>query len=52
MCINALPSRLDTISGAVVVAIVFIERSQRRLIQYPKRQMGNRMLQGTPRICP
>jgi preprotein translocase subunit SecY len=32
---------------AVVAAIVFIERSQRRLlIQYPKRQMGNRMLQG------
>jgi preprotein translocase subunit SecY len=32
---------------AVVAAIVFIERSQRRLlIQYPKRQMGNRMFQG------
>jgi preprotein translocase subunit SecY len=32
---------------SVVAAIVFIERSQRRLlIQYPKRQMGNRMFQG------
>ncbi len=31
----------------VVAAIVFIERAQRRLlIQYPKRQMGNRMFQG------
>ncbi len=31
----------------VVAAIVFIERAQRRLlIQYPKRQMGNRMIQG------
>jgi preprotein translocase subunit SecY len=32
---------------ATVAAIVFIERAQRRLlIQYPKRQMGNRMFQG------
>jgi preprotein translocase subunit SecY len=32
---------------AVVAAIVYIERAQRRiLIQYPKRQMGNRMTQG------
>jgi preprotein translocase subunit SecY len=31
----------------VVAAIVFIERAQRRLlIQYPKRQVGNRMFQG------
>jgi preprotein translocase subunit SecY len=31
----------------VVAGIVFIERAQRRLlIQYPKRQMGNRMMQG------
>jgi preprotein translocase subunit SecY len=31
----------------VVGAIVFIERAQRRLlVQYPKRQMGNRMFQG------
>ncbi len=32
---------------ATVAAIVFIERAQRRLlVQYPKRQMGNRMFQG------
>jgi len=32
---------------AVVGAIVFIERAQRRLlVQYPKRQMGNRIFQG------
>ena len=32
---------------AVVAFIVFMERAQRRLIvQYPKRQMGNRMFQG------
>jgi preprotein translocase subunit SecY len=32
---------------AVVGAIVFMERAQRRLlIQYPKRQVGNRMFQG------
>ena len=32
---------------AVVGAIVFVERAQRRLlVQYPKRQMGNRMFQG------
>jgi preprotein translocase subunit SecY len=32
---------------AVVAAVVFIERAQRRLlIQYPKRQTGNRMAQG------
>jgi preprotein translocase subunit SecY len=32
---------------AVVAAIVFMERAQRRLlVQYPKRQTGNRMFQG------
>ena len=32
---------------AVIAFIVFIERSQRRIqIQYPKRQMGNRMMGG------
>ncbi|MEX0921802.1 MAG: preprotein translocase subunit SecY [Rhodovibrionaceae bacterium] len=32
---------------AVITFIVFIERAQRRLVvQYPKRQMGNRMLGG------
>ncbi|MCO6186376.1 preprotein translocase subunit SecY [Rhizobium sp. L1K21] len=32
---------------AVIALIVFVERAQRRLlIQYPKRQVGNRMFQG------
>jgi len=32
---------------ALIAAIVFVERAQRRiLIQYPKRQVGNRMFQG------
>jgi preprotein translocase subunit SecY len=32
---------------AVIATIVYMERAQRRLlIQYPKRQVGNRMLQG------
>ncbi|MEL6203290.1 MAG: preprotein translocase subunit SecY [Pseudomonadota bacterium] len=35
------------IAIAVIAFIVFMERSQRRLlIQYPKRQVGNRMFQG------
>ena len=38
---------LLTLMLAVVAAVVFIERAQRRLlIQYPKRQMGNKMFQG------
>ncbi len=38
---------LSVLMLAVVAAIVFIERAQRRLlVQYPKRQMGNRMFQG------
>ena len=37
----------------VVAAIVFIERSQRRLlIQYPKRQVGNRMFRGDASYLP
>ena len=37
----------------VVMFIVFIERSQRRLlIQYPKRQMGNRMFGGDTSFLP
>ncbi len=37
---------------AVVTFIVFMERAQRRLlIQYPKRQVGNQMFEGSPRIC-
>ncbi|WP_275531799.1 preprotein translocase subunit SecY, partial [Brachyspira hyodysenteriae] len=32
---------------AVIALIVFVERAQRRLlIQYPKRQMGNKMFEG------
>jgi preprotein translocase subunit SecY len=39
--------------AAVTVAIVFIERSQRRLlVQYPKRQMGNRMFGGDTSFLP
>ena len=38
---------------AVVLAIVFMERSQRRiLIVYPKRQQGNRMLGGETSFLP
>ena len=32
---------------AVIAFIVFVERAQRRLlIQYPKRQVGNKMFEG------
>lgn len=35
------------ITIATIAVIVFVERAQRRLVvQYPKRQMGNRMFQG------
>ncbi|MBB4301591.1 preprotein translocase subunit SecY [Rhodobium orientis] len=35
------------LSVAVIAIIVFIERAQRRLlIQYPKRQVGNKMMEG------
>jgi len=38
---------------AVVLAIVFVERSQRRLlVQYPKRQVGNRMFGGETSFLP
>jgi len=38
---------------AVVFAIVFMERSQRRLlVQYPKRQQGNRMFGGDTSFLP
>src|SRR5690606_24190600 len=38
---------------AVVIAIVFMERSQRRLlVQYPKRQQGNRMFGGDTSFLP
>ena len=35
------------IAVASIAAIVFVERAQRRIpVQYPKRQMGNRMFGG------
>ena len=38
---------MPVISLVVIAAIVFFERAQRRLlIQYPKRQVGNKMFQG------
>lgn len=37
----------------VIALIVFMERAQRRLlIQYPKRQMGNRMFEGNTSFLP
>ena len=39
--------------SAVIVFIVFMERSQRRLlVQYPKRQVGNRMFGGETSFLP
>jgi preprotein translocase subunit SecY len=48
---GALPTALILtviiVAIAVIALIVFVERAQRRLlIQYPKRQVGNRMFQG------
>ena len=45
---TAAHPRASLILAVVVIAfIVFVERAQRRLlIQYPKRQVGNRMFQG------
>jgi preprotein translocase subunit SecY len=41
------------IAVVVVLAIVFVERSQRRLlVQYPKRQVGNRMFGGETSFLP
>jgi len=41
------------IAIAVIFAIVFMERSQRRLlVQYPKRQQGNRMVGGDTSFLP
>lgn len=41
------------LSVVVIAAIVFMERAQRRLlIQYPKRQMGNRMFEGNTSFLP
>ncbi|MEM8813597.1 MAG: preprotein translocase subunit SecY [Pseudomonadota bacterium] len=49
------PLILGVIALAIVVIafIVFVERAQRRLlIQYPKRQMGNRMFEGNSSHLP
>jgi preprotein translocase subunit SecY len=38
---------LFVLFGVVIAAVVFMERAQRRLlVQYPKRQVGNKMFQG------
>jgi len=44
---------LGIVMLAVIVFVVFIERSQRRLVvQYPKRQQGNRMFMGESSFLP
>jgi preprotein translocase subunit SecY len=44
---------ISALAIAVVLAIVFVERSQRRLlVQYPKRQVGNRMFGGETSFLP
>ncbi|HET7716970.1 MAG TPA: preprotein translocase subunit SecY [Bauldia sp.] len=44
---TALILFIGVMAIAVIAVIVFVERAQRRLlIQYPKRQVGNRMFQG------
>jgi len=44
---------IGILAAAVTAAIVFIERSQRRLlVQYPKRQVGNRMFGGDTSFLP
>lgn len=51
---NYLPLFLVVFGGiAAILAIVFIERSQRRLlVHYPKRQQGNRMIGGESSFMP
>ena len=44
---------VGVLAVAVIFAIVFIERSQRRLlVHYPKRQQGNRMIGGDTSFIP
>ncbi|MGE0046155.1 MAG: preprotein translocase subunit SecY, partial [Hyphomonadaceae bacterium] len=44
---------IGVVLAAVTVFIVFMERSQRRLVvQYPKRQVGNRMFMGESSFLP
>jgi preprotein translocase subunit SecY len=48
-----VPFALALMAVVVVGAIVFMERSQRRLlVQYPKRQVGNRMTGGESSFLP
>jgi preprotein translocase subunit SecY len=48
-----LPFLVGGLVCGVVVFVVFIERSQRRLlVQYPKRQVGNRMFGGQQSFLP
>ncbi|MCY1647263.1 preprotein translocase subunit SecY [Caulobacter sp. SL161] len=51
---NYMPLFLVVFGGiAAILAIVFIERSQRRLlVHYPKRQQGNRMIGGESSFMP
>ncbi|MCA0358795.1 MAG: preprotein translocase subunit SecY [Proteobacteria bacterium] len=51
---NYMPLFLVVIGGvAAILAIVFMERSQRRLlVHYPKRQQGNRMIGGESSFMP
>jgi preprotein translocase subunit SecY len=48
-----LPIGIGLLAAAVILAVVFMERSQRRLlVQYPKRQVGNRMFGGQQSFLP
>jgi preprotein translocase subunit SecY len=48
-----LPFLLAALIIAVILFVVFMERSQRRLlVQYPKRQVGNRMFGGQQSFLP
>lgn len=50
---TALILAVIVLSVVVIAFIVFVERAQRRLlIQYPKRQMGNRMFEGNSSHLP
>ncbi|MEP3277167.1 MAG: preprotein translocase subunit SecY [Stappiaceae bacterium] len=50
---TALILGIIVLSIVVIGFIVFVERAQRRLlIQYPKRQMGNRMFEGNTSFLP
>ncbi len=49
----AMPILIGVIIVGVILFVVFIERSQRRLlVQYPKRQVGNKMMGGQQSFLP